>query len=120
MALVQNGVKVDLASSYVPSGYTLPTVTTFTDYLYFYDQTLSVDKTTVDDPTEATTMAAIVADLTSQINVILNADFTVATLTVTAYCSFYEISSNLSLDDNFYTNDATSYECKLKVYVKTS
>lgn len=120
MALVQNGVKVDLASSYVPSGYTLPTVTTFTDNTWFYEQTISVDKTTVDDPDEAVTMAAIVADITTQINVILNADFTVATLTVTAYCSFYEISSNLSLSDNFYTNDATSYECKIRMYVKTA
>jgi len=122
MAITNNGTVNNLHISLLPSGYTRPTVTTFTDYEYVNDLSLTVLKATVENATASTTMANIIANatigITKQITDILAADY-LATATVTAYASLDSLSTNMAtevwLDDT-----AVSYTCTVKLYVKTA
>jgi|TARA_R100000501_G_C2619610_1_gene112933 hypothetical protein len=60
MAITNNGVVNSLPASQIPSGYTRPTVTTFTDWQYKRTLTLTVLKATVENATRATTMTNII------------------------------------------------------------
>ena len=80
MAIVNNGTKNSLADTHIPSGYTRPTVTTFTDQEYTRNLELTVLKATVENATASTTMTNIINDatigITKQIDDILASDFT--------------------------------------------
>lgn len=121
MAITNNGTDVTLSSDLLPSGYTKPSTTTFTDYEYKYELTLNVAKATVENATRATTLTNIVDDVTvgidAQVDTILG-DF--GTSTGSAYTEFYDIESSIPVNStgDFYTNTAVSYVCKCRLYVK--
>lgn len=123
MAIVNNGTKVSLADSKLPTGYTLPTVTEITDFHYEYNLTLTVLKSTVENATDATTLTNIIGDatigLTKQITDILALDF-LGTATVTAYAELTDISHNITPNNttDFYDNTVVSYVCTVVLRVK--
>ena len=125
MAITNNGTKVSLSTNFLPSGYTAPSTTTFTDYEYVRNITLSVTKATVENATKATTLTNIVDDVTvgidKQITDILAADY-LATATVTAFTELYKIDSNIEAGtgSDFYNNTAVSYTCYVRLYVKAA
>jgi len=125
MAITNNGTKVSLAASILPTGYTLPTVTEFTDYEYTRTLTLSVLKSTVESATKTTTLTNILGNasigITKQITDILAADY-LATATVSAFAELYDITSNIPSNpsSDFYNNTAVSYVCSVRLYVKAS
>lgn len=125
MAITNNGTSVTLAADFLPSGYTKPNTTTFTDWNYKYELTLNVAKATVENATRATTLTNIVDNgsvgIDAQIDAILANDF-VNTNTVTAYTEFYKIESNIPVNNtgDFYTNTAVSYVCYCRLYVKVA
>ena len=125
MALTNNGTVNNLPAAVLPSGYTRPSVTTFTDFQWTYRLTLSVLKSTVEDATPATTMAQIISNasigITKQITDIVAADFLTAP-TTTYYTNWDVISHNLSdttgTSDDLLDNIALSYECIVQVFLK--
>jgi hypothetical protein len=125
MAITNNGTHVTLSNDLLPSGYTKPSTTTFTDYEYTRELTLNVAKATVENATRATTLTNIVDDATvgidAQVDAILAADY-LATATVTAYTEFYDIESSIPVNNtgDFYTDTAVSYVCKCRLYVKAA
>lgn len=125
MAITNNGTSVTLSNDYLPSGYTAPVTTTFTDYEYVRNITLSVPKATVESAIKSTTLTNIVDDATvgidKQITDILAADY-LGTATVTAYTDFYKIDSNIKAGTgtDFYNNTAVSYVCSVRLYVKAA
>lgn len=125
MAITNNGTVNSLDSSLLPSGYTRPTVTTFTDHMYQYDVTLEVDKVTADNATKSTTMTNIIdvasVGITAQVDAIIAADF-IATRTVTSYTDFWDLSSNVSVNttSDFLNADLVTYTCKVRIYIKTA
>lgn len=126
MALTNAGTLVQLPSSRIPSGYTLPTVSSFSDWEYeSSERTLSVLKSTVENSNKATTLANILANATiginKQVTDLVNAEFDV-TNTVTCYAVLTGIDSNqaASGSTDFYNDTAMSYSCKVKFYVKSA
>jgi hypothetical protein len=126
MAITNAGTVNKLLSIQVPSDYTRPTVTTFADYDYVRDITLTVLKETVDEADPATTMAAIISNatigITKQIDDILAADY-IATRTVTAYTNWTDLTTNLTgvtKTDPLLTAAVASYVCTVKLYIKTA
>lgn len=122
MAIVNNGVKNSLPDGNLPSGYTKPAVTEFEDYEYTNDLKLTVLKSAVENANGAVTMAAIVADLVSQIDAILAADY-ISTQTVDAWSDLISMNNNyksLRGDADWLTTTAASYNCTINFYVKTA
>ena len=125
MAITNNGCKVSLQDTQLPSGYSLPSVTEISDYDYISDLTLNVLKATVENATDATTLTNIIGNATigidKQIDDILVADY-LATATVTAYADLTHINSNIAAVNttDFYDNTAVSYVCTVRLYVKAA
>jgi hypothetical protein len=125
MAITNNGTTVNLPLNQVPSDYTYPTVTTFTDHEYSRTLTLNVLKSTVENADEATTLGAIITNasigITKQVDDILAADY-LATATVTAYADWVGLAHNIAPNDSsdFLNNTAVSYVCTVNLYVKTA
>lgn len=126
MAITLNGVENNLTNNEKPSGYTDPSVTTFTDWEYKNTLDLTVLKATVENATASTTMTNIFDDiaigLTKQVTDILAADY-LATATVTAWAELVNLSNNYS-DINgsgeYLTDSTAKYQCKVILYVKTA
>jgi hypothetical protein len=126
MAITLNGVKNSLPDADLPSGYTRPTVTTFSDWEYKRRINLTVLKSTVENATASTTMTNIIDNATigldKQIDDILAADF-LGTATVTAYADWVSISNNYcptTGSGDYLTDTACSYQCTLDLYVKAA
>lgn len=126
MALTHNGTVVQLPSSRIPSDYTLPTVSTFTDHEYVSSsRTLTVLKSTVEDSDKSTTLSNIINNATigidKQVEDLISAEFDV-TNTVESYAVLTMIDSNqaASGSNDFYTDTAMSYSCTVKFYVKSA
>ena len=125
MAIVNNGTKVSLDSTKLPSGYTKPTVTEISDYDYVSPLTLNVLKSTVENATPATTLTNIIDNatigITKQITDILALDF-LGTATVTAYADLVNIDNNINPTNStdFYDDTAVSYVCVVNLYVKAA
>lgn len=123
MAITNNGTKVTIQSDKLPVGYTLPTVTTFTDHEYIRTATLTVDRATVYSATKTTTMANILANatigVTKQVTDLVTADFD-ATNTITIFADIYDIDTNLKVSQtgDFYGNGDDDFVCYVKIYVK--
>ena len=123
MAITNNGTKVTIQSDKLPVGYTLPTVTTFTDHEYVRTAVLNVDRATVYSATKTTTMANILANVsigvTKQVTDLVTADFD-ATKTITIYSDMYDIDTNLKVSQtgDFYSNADDKFVCYVKIYVK--
>lgn len=125
-ATVVNGTKVSIKSNQIPSDYTAPSVTTFTDHEYTRTLTLSILKSTVQNADPATTLAAIIANATigieKQITDIITADIDTAAVTPTYWANWTSLSSNVvaNATSDFLTATAMSYVVTVKVYVKTA
>ena len=126
MAIVHNGTVNGLSNNQLPSGYTRPTVTTFTDFECGSIRNLTVLKATVENATASTTMTNIIEDaaigIEKQIEDILAADY-LATATVEAYSELIGLSNNfasISGAGTYLKDTAASYTCKVKLFVKTS
>ena len=123
MAITNNGTKVTIQSDKLPVGYTLPTVTTFTDHEYVRTAVLNVDRATVYSATKTTTMANILANVsigvTKQVTDLVTADFD-ATKTITIYSDMYDIDTNLKVSQtgDFFSNVDDKFVCYVKIYVK--
>lgn len=123
MAITNNGTKVSIGADKLPSGYTKPTVTEFTDHEYIRTETLTVDRATVYSATKTTTMANILANasigVTKQVTDLVTADFD-ATNTITIFSDLYDIDTNLKVSQSgdFYGNSDDDFVCYVKIYVK--
>ena len=121
MALVSNGVVVNVADSALPSGYTKPSVTTFSDYEYeTSSQTVTIAKSTVENATDTTTVANIVAAIKTALDAQLGADFDDTALTITAYYVWKSYTTNFVVASDLFTNVAISYSCVVDIFVKTA
>jgi hypothetical protein len=125
MAITNNGVVNSLPASQLPSGYTRPTVTTFTDWQYKRTLTLTVLKATVENSTRSTTMTNIIENgtigLEKQIIDIIAADY-VSSETVTTYGNWTVFSNNFvdtSGTGTALADTAASYTATVILYVKS-
>lgn len=120
MAISNLGATNDLPDSQIPSGYTRPTVATFTDWEYERTLTLLVLKATVETATPSTTLTAIFNNATiginKQITDIIAADF-LTTPTVTTFGKLTALSTTID-DSSYLNNTVVSYKCTVKLYVK--
>lgn len=123
MAITNNGTKVSIQADRLPSGYTKPTVTTFTDHEYIRTATLTVDRATVYSATKTTTMANILANasigVTKQVTDLVTADFDAAK-TIAIFADLYDIDTNLKVSQSgdFYGNGDDDFVCYVRIYVK--
>ena len=111
----------------VPTGYTRPTVSTFTDWEWKQTVVLTVLKATVDEATAVATMAAIISNgtigITFQVSALVTAAFDVAGATVTAYADWRGLTNNYasaSTAGDHLKSTACSYSCTVDIYVKTA
>lgn len=125
MAVVNNGVLLSIPTGLIPTGFTAPAVTTFTDFEYEREITLSVLKSTVENASKATTLLNIINNgtigVSKQIEDIVTADY-IGSNTVTFYSEITVLSNNqqVSVTSDFFGNVALSYSVKVKFYVKTA
>jgi len=121
MALTNNGTAVYLTDSYLPSGYTKPTVTKFVDPEYVSrDIVVTIAKSGVENATAATTFANLVTAITAAVSAIITADYNVTGLTVTAFANLKIVTTNNELQGVLYTNGALNYLCTVDIFVKTA
>lgn len=125
MAHTNNGTKVSAPDEQIPSTYTKPTITTFTDHEHVRRVTFSVAKATVEHATANTTMANIIGNasigVTKQVTDFLAAEY-ISSLTLTAYADIVAITDN-SLPQstgNFFKNAAAAYLVTVDIYIKTA
>jgi hypothetical protein len=126
MAITNNGTQNSLKPLQLPTGYTPPTITTFTDWEYKNTLVLSILKETVDEATSVATMDAIFDNATigldKQVEDIVAADF-LASATVTTYADLVILTTNVadvsSGDGTWLKSTAESYIATVVLYVKT-
>ena len=126
MAITNNGTQNLLPAGQIPAGHTRETTTTFTDFEYKRDLTLTILKVTVDEATSTATMTAIFDDATigldKQILDIVAATF-ISSQTVTTYASLTAltttISDNSSGDGAWLKSTAESYSCTVELFIKS-
>lgn len=126
MAITNNGTQNSLPAGQIPAGHTRETTTTFTDWEYKRDLTLTILKVTVDEATSTATMTAIFDDgtigLDKQILDIVAATY-ISTQTVTTYASLTAltttISDNTSGDGAWLKSTAESYSCTVELFIKS-
>ena len=127
MSIVNNGTKNELKESQIPTGYTRPSITDFTDFEYIRTEEMTILKATVEDATNATTMTNIIEEavigITKQVDTILANDY-VASNNVEAFASMTKLSTNISDDSSgdgvWLGNTAASYTARVAIYIKTS
>lgn len=126
MSTTNNGTRNRLPGSSLPSGYSRPSVTTFTDYEWTSKQTLSVLKATVDETDPDDTMQAIIANgtigISKQVDDIMTAMGADA-VTTTVYTDWNGLSNNYvspSGGGDHLTDTAASYACTVTIYAKFS
>ena len=128
MAIINNGTQNLLPNNQIPSGYTRPTITTFslTDNHYKQIRSLTVLKSTVENATKSTTMTNIFDDvaigLDKQVADIVNNDFD-ATNTVESFAQLRAAGSNVSPTDtgsDWLNDTATSFTCTVDIFVKVT
>ena len=121
MAISNLGATCDLPDNQIPSGYTKPTVATFSDFQYERTLTINVLKSTVETATPSTTLTAIFNNgtigINKQITDIVAATF-LTTPTVTTYGKLIALSTTVD-DATYLTNAAVSYKCTVKLYIKS-
>ena len=119
--LTNNGTLVNIPQAELPTGYTKPDVTEFTDFEQKYtSRTITIAKSVVETATALATFEALMVQLNTDIETLLAADFNVATLTVTAYSSLKSVSTNNTLSNVLYTNGVLNYLCVVDIFVKTA
>jgi hypothetical protein len=119
MALTHNGTAVLVSE--IPSGYTRPTVSKFTDHeLKYESREINIAKSGVENATASTTFTNIITALNTAIQSLLNADIDTTGLTVTSYANLKIISTNANISGVLYTNGAVNYVCTVDIFVKTA
>lgn len=125
MALTNQGVKVSLPNTLVPSGFATPALSEFSDHEYKRTMVLNVPKATVQNAAKETTLTNIIDDVAvgikKQVDDIMTADY-IASNTVDYWIDFTSISSNIapSLSSDFFGDAAVNYVCVVDVYIKTA
>lgn len=125
MAVIDNGIKIEIGDSLIPDGFNAPVYTEVSDFEYKREYQLSVLKSTVENAAKETTFGNIINDATigilKQINDLVVADY-IGTNTVNYHTVWKSISSNLqrSKANDFYAATAFSYICIVDVFIKTS
>lgn len=126
MALTHNGVKNSLTESQMPTGYTRPTVTTFSDWEWVRTKVFTIAKANVENATASTTMTNLINDATYGLDALVEAeisnDFDV-TNTVTAWSDWVTLTTNqtpLDATSDWLNTTAESYVCTVKIYVKVA
>lgn len=97
------------------TGFSNPSVTTFSDEQYIWSKTFNVAKSGVEDSTPATTYEAIRAACASE-HVTDSADF-LNTNTVTTYG---DVTSIVLVSDPKFGDTAPVYQCTMNFYVKVA
>lgn len=119
--LTHNGTVVSIAQANLPTGYTKPDITEFDDYEQEYtSRTITIAKSVVEEATALATFTALVAQLNTDIETLLTADFNVAALTVTSFANLKSVSTNNSLSGVLYTSGVLNYLCVVDIFVKTA
>lgn len=120
MAITNNGTLNSLHRLQLPSGYTRPSITVFSDHEYISDLKLSILKSTVENGVNNVTMTSIMASITSTVDSVLAADY-IATQTVEAYADLIGLVSNQadsSGESKWLNNSSVNYIATVKLYVK--
>ena len=127
MALVFNGTKNELSDGQIPSSYTKPTVATISNPEFTYTKTLSILKSTVQNASQAVTMANIFNDATigidKQLEDHINLDFDDGLRAITAYAVLTHLTTNIaSLAGSgvWLQTTAVSYVATVTVYVNVA
>jgi hypothetical protein len=102
MAITLNGTVNALPVDRLPSGYTVPTVTTIADFQWRYDVVIPITVSGTVASTASASMTAIVSATNTAVSAILAADY-LATATVTAYAVINDIGSNFTPTSNATT-----------------
>lgn len=119
--LTHNGTVVSVAQASLPTGYTKPTVSEFTDYEQKYiSRTMTIAKADVEQSAALATFTALMVQLNADIEALLTADFNIATLDVTSYAVLNSVSTNNDLANALYTDEALNYLCVIDIFVKTA
>ena len=123
MAITNEGTENKLPAQQIPTGYTRPTITTFTVAgEYRKELTLTVLKATVQNATPSTTMTNIFDDgtigLDKQIADLVTAEYD-ATATVNSFAQLVAMTDNIVVEgSDFLTAEATDYVCTVILYVQ--
>ena len=125
MAITSNGTRNLLKANQLPTGYTLPTVTIFTDFEYTKTLNLTMLKSDIALATPVLTMANLIDDalvgIDKQVLDAITSDF-VSTKSVVYFTDLRTLTSTDALsggDDSWLTNASTSYNAKVIVYIKS-
>ena len=125
MAITSNGTRNLLKENQLPTGYTLPTVTTFTDFEYTKTLNLTMLKSDIALATPVLTMANLIDDaivgIDKQVLDAITSDF-VSTKSVVYFTDLRTLTSTDALsggDDSWLTNAGTSYNANVIVYIKS-
>ena len=119
--LTHNGTVVSIPAAELPSGYSKPAVTEFSDYEQKYtSRTMTIVKAGVDEATALATFTALMVQLNTDIETLLSADFTIASLTVTSYAVLKSVTTNANLAGVLYTTGAVNYVLTVDIFVKTA
>ena len=122
MAITNNGTRLLIPTRQVPDGLSLTAATTFTDIQYRRTLELSTLKSLADGATSIITVTAIVADIASQVDAIIAADF-IATATVDFWTDIVSLTSTNTPnggDDAWLSDVAPSYITNVVIYVKSN
>lgn len=121
MALIDNGIVVKVPAAELPTGYTKPTVVTFTDFEYSQiNKIFTISKASVQNATAITTIANLLTALQVLIDAAITSDYNTSALTVTIYSELISIDNNHNLAGVEYTNGAINYVCAVNTYIKTA
>lgn len=125
MAVVDKGIKIEIPEALIPDGFSAPAYVEVSDYEYKREYQLTVLKSTVENAAKETTFGNIINDaaigILKQVLDLITADF-IGTNTVDYHTVWKEITSNFqrSKNNDFYTDTAISYSCKVEVFIKTT
>ena len=127
MAITNAGTVNSLHSGLIPSGYTLPVVTTFDDQEQIKTVELDILKATVENASKATTMANIIADaaigITKQVDDMMAAEM-LATATVDVYGDLVALRNNQAAHaqagSDFLNDTAEKYIATVNIYIKST
>ncbi len=120
MAITNEGVALKISKRKIPTGYVFPVVNEV-DGDYVGDLSLNVVKSVVENADNKVTMDNILADMTTQIDAILAADY-IASQTVTAHANLNDLIINhasVDGDDTWLSDTVSIYTGTLKLFVKT-
>ncbi len=121
MALTNKGTDVYINASYLPEGYTRPTVDKFSDYEAKYpDYTIVVAKSGVENASKVTTMQNLVTAITNAVSAVIEADYDTSANDVTCFANLKILGHNFDLEGVMFSNGAIQYRCTVDIFVKTT